>query len=157
MLGRMKYRRQVGNFIGGKRQQVAKGEVLKQELAQAEHIDEKQKHPLFGFKCLHYSVSEASGSIMIHIINKTGEPGKVRVKTIDQEAKAGDDYEAVDEIIDFKSGELQNHINVKINDDDNWEPDEDFFVQLIDANTNEELTGKDTRTRVTIIDDDQPG
>jgi hypothetical protein len=49
MLGRMKYRRQVGNFIGGKRQQVAKGEVLKQELAQAEHIDEKQKHPLFSF------------------------------------------------------------------------------------------------------------
>jgi hypothetical protein len=94
---------------------------------------------------------------MIHIINKSGEPGKVRVKTIDQEAKAGDDYEAVDEIIDFKSGELQNHINVKTNDDDNWEPDEDFFVQLIDANTNEELTGKDTRTRVTIIDDDQPG
>jgi solute carrier family 8 (sodium/calcium exchanger) len=94
---------------------------------------------------------------MIHIINKTGEAGKVRVKTIDQEAKAGDDYEAVDEILDFKQGELQNHINVKINDDDNWEPDEDFFVQLIDANTNEELTGKDTRTRVTIIDDDQPG
>ena len=94
---------------------------------------------------------------MIHIINKNGEPGKVRVKTIDQEAKAGDDYEAVDEIIEFKQGELQNHINVKINDDDNWEPDEDFFVQLIDANTNEELQGKDTRTRVTIIDDDQPG
>ena len=106
MLGRMKYRRQVGNFIGGKRIQVQKGEVLKQELAQAEHIDEKQKHPLYGFKCLHYSVSEASGSIMIHIINKTGEAGKVRVKTIDQEAKAGDDYEAVDEILDFKQGEL---------------------------------------------------
>jgi|TARA_B110000305_G_scaffold215137_1_gene252388 hypothetical protein len=43
---------------------------------------------------------------MIHIINKTGEAGKVRVKTIDQEAKAGDDYEAVDEILDFKQGEL---------------------------------------------------
>jgi solute carrier family 8 (sodium/calcium exchanger) len=94
---------------------------------------------------------------MIHIINKTGEAGKVRVKTIDQEAKAGDDYEAVDEIVEFKNGDLQSNIVVKINDDDNWEPDEDFFVQLIDANTNEELTGKDTRTRVTIIDDDQPG
>jgi len=48
-------------------------------------------------------------------------------------------------------------VTIKINDDDNWEPDEDFFVQLYDAETNEELTGKDTKTRVTIIDDDQPG
>lgn len=157
MLGRMKYRRQVGNFIGGKRQKLQKGEILKQELAQAEHIDEKQKHPLYGFKCLHYSVSEASGSIMIHLNNKSGDAGKVRIQTIDQEAKAGTDYEGVDEVLEFKQGETQSQISVKINDDDNWEPDRDFFVQLLDANTNEELSGKDTRTRVTIIDDDQPG
>mgnify|MGYP000014429772 FL=1 len=94
---------------------------------------------------------------MIHLNNKSGDAGKVRVQTIDQEAKAGTDYEGVDEILEFKQGETQNQINVKINDDDNWEPDRDFFVQLLDANTNEELTGKDTRTRVTIIDDDQPG
>lgn len=47
--------------------------------------------------------------------------------------------------------------DVEIKDDDNWEPDEDFFVQLHDVNTNKELTGQDTRTRVTIIDDDKPG
>ena len=42
-------------------------------------------------------------------------------------------------------------------DDDNWEPDEDFFVQLYNPSTGEELTGQDTKTRVTIIDDDKPG
>ena len=46
---------------------------------------------------------------------------------------------------------------VTINDDDNWVPDEDFFVQLYDPNSMAELQGKDTRTRVTIIDDDKPG
>ena len=46
---------------------------------------------------------------------------------------------------------------MKIRDDDNWEPDEDFYVQLYNPNTMEELQGQDTRSRVTIIDDDKPG
>ena len=83
--------------------------------------------------------------------------GKVFVRTIDAEAKAGKDYEKVEETIEFKAGESSKFIEVTINDDDNWEPDEDFFVQLYDANTREELDGQDTRTRVTIIDDDKPG
>lgn len=46
-----------------------------------------------------------------------------------------------------------------IKDDDEWEPDEDFFVQLYKPNNevDEELTGKDCRTKITIIDDDKPG
>ena len=48
--------------------------------------------------------------------------------TIDAEAKAGDDYEKVDEVLDFRAGEAVKYIEVIINDDDNWEPDEDFFV-----------------------------
>ena len=41
MIGRMKYRRQVGNFMGGKRKKVAKGEVLKLECEQADTVDDK--------------------------------------------------------------------------------------------------------------------
>ena len=48
-------------------------------------------------------------------------------------------------------------VDVGIMDDDNWEPDEDFFVQLYNVDTGEELQGQDTKTRVTIIDDDKPG
>jgi len=39
-------------------------------------------------------------------------------------------------------------------DDEEWEPDEDFFVQLFDAETNQALPEEDCRCRVTIIDDD---
>ena len=42
-------------------------------------------------------------------------------------------------------------------DDDGWEPDEDFYVELYDARTGNRLIGEDTRTRVTILDDDKPG
>ena len=86
------------------------------------------KNEYFGFKCLHYSVSEASGSLKIAVLNKKKTEGSVRVITIDAEAKAGDDYEAVDKILVFKAGEAIKYIEVTINDDDNWEPHEDFFV-----------------------------
>ena len=91
------------------------------------------------------------------MLNKKKTAAEVRVLTIDAEALAGDDYEKVDTVLKFKQGESTLYIDVTINDDDNWEPDEDFFVQLLDPNTGEELQGMDTRTRVTIIDDDKPG
>lgn len=143
-------------MMAGKRPVVAKGEVLKLEHAHAEHIDDKLKNPDYGFKCLHYSVSESSGSLKVHIEKKTSGPGEIRAATIDAEAKAGEDYEQVDTVLKF-SGKETKFIEIKIFDDDNWEPDEDFFVQLFDPSTNEELTGQDAKTRITIIDDDKPG
>lgn len=157
MLGRIKYRKQVGSMMSGKRAVIAKGEIMKQEHAHADLIDDKLKNENFGFKCLHYSVSEASGNIQIIVHNKKGTAGTVRCCTIDAEAKAGDDYEEVRENLVFAQGESTKFITVKIRDDDNWEPDEDFFCQLYDPNTHEELKGADTKTRVTIIDDDKPG
>lgn len=143
--------------MAGKRPVIAKGEKVKQELAHADLIPKELRNEFFGFKCLHYSVSEASEKLVIHINNKSGKACQVRVKTIDAEARAGEDYEEVNEILKFDEGQHVNTVTVKINDDDNWEPDEDFYVQLYDVNTNEELVGQDTKTRVTIIDDDKPG
>lgn len=48
-------------------------------------------------------------------------------------------------------------MKIEILDDEECEPDEDFYVQLYDPNTLEELEGRDTKTRITIIDDDKPG
>ena len=41
-------------------------------------------------------------------------------------------------------------------DDEGWEPDEDFYVQLYDEK-GLQFSGKDTRTKITILDDDKPG
>lgn len=57
----------------------------------------------------------------------------------------------------FKSGQTESEIVIKIIDDDEWEPDEDFYVELFDSSTQARLAGDDTRTRVTILDDDKPG
>jgi hypothetical protein len=157
MLSRMKYRRQVQNAFTGKRPAIAKGEIMKQEHEHADFIDDKFKNDDYGFNCLHYSVSEASGSLKVMILNKRGTPGSVRVCTQDAEAKAGEDYEKLDKIVTFAQGEKQQFVEVLIKDDDSWEPDEDFFMQLYGRPSDEELPGRDTRTRITIIDDDKPG
>lgn len=62
--------------------------------------------------------------------------------------------------MNFNHGQADAYIEVAIMDDDSWEPDEDFLVQLYEARDDDqliELKGKDTQTRVTIIDDDKPG
>lgn len=43
--------------------------------------------------------------MQIMILNKKKVAGSVRVLTIDAEAKAGEDYNAVDEVLQFKDGE----------------------------------------------------
>jgi len=130
---------------------------VRQEHEHAEFLEESTKNKYFGFKCLHYSVSEASKSLRVMVLNKTGEAGVVRVATIDDAAKAGEDYEAVDTQLVFAKNEKEKFVEVIIHDDDSWEPDEDFFMQLYDVNTDAELDGKDCKTRITIIDDDKPG
>ena len=102
---RAKYRHQVGQ--SATKPVVAKFEVLKLEHAQAGGLAEHKKNKEFGFKCLHYSVSEASKDLQIMILNKSGNEGSVRVTTIDDAAKAGEDFEYTDKVLNFKKGEKQ--------------------------------------------------
>jgi len=62
----------------------------------------------------------------------------------------------VDKGLTFKQGEKFKYIDIKIIDDEGWEPDEDFFVQLYDE-AGVTLPGMDARTKITILDDDKPG
>jgi hypothetical protein len=48
-------------------------------------------------------------------------------------------------------------IFIDIHDDDDWEPDLCFFVELYDLETGDRLQGDDTRCKVTILDEDFPG
>lgn len=130
---------------------------MRRENKHASILADHQKNAHFGFSCLHYSVSEAAGALRIKILNKTKKEGKVRVRTEDGDAHAGDDYHAIDEEVVFKKGQGEAEVKVDIIDDEGWEPDEDFYVVLYDEGTGKQLHGEDARTRVTILDDDKPG
>lgn len=95
--------------------------------------------------------------IKVKVINKSRNAAKVHVKTRADTATENEDYEGIDEVIEFKKGQSEVEVSIKIYDDDEWEPDEDFYVDLYDAETKAKLIGGDTTTRITIIDDDKPG
>jgi hypothetical protein len=63
------------------------------------------------------------------------------VKTVDDQAKAGEDYQELVQTINFKDNEAFQVVEVFINDDENWEPDEDFWVQLYSVDKEQELRG----------------
>ena len=155
LIERIGYRQKVA--ILSKKEVIAKGAKIRRENRLASDIEDKMRHPQFGFHCLHYSVSEAAGVLRVKIINKTGNECTVGVKTIDAEAESPGDYIAVDQVIEFEQGTKEAEISIVIVDDEAWEPDEDFFVQLYDVGTKQDLKGEDTRCRVTIMDDDGPG
>jgi len=120
-------------------------------------MDEGIKNQRWGFFCLHYSVSEASQFVNIKVMNKSQKPGKIGVRTLDGDAKAGEDYDAYDQIIEFANNEPSKEVPIIIHDDDDWEPDEDFYIELYDPDTKVKLEGADCKTTVRIIDDDNPG
>lgn len=69
------------------------------------------------------------------------------------------DYVIVDKIIEFSEGQAEISVPIEIIDDESWEPDENFFIDLYDPESEEKtrLPGEDTKTSVLILDDDKPG
>jgi hypothetical protein len=103
LVSRAQYRRAIG--MGKSRPPIAKGEVAKFENLHSENLEKKDKNPYFGFKCLHYSVSESVGTLVITIENKSGKSSSIRVKTIDDTARADDnDYVPINEVLQFRDG-----------------------------------------------------
>lgn len=79
------------------------------------------------------------------------------MRTVDDAAKAPGDFEAKNELITMKAHEKERKIQINIVDDDQWEPDKDFKVQLLDEVDQEVLPGADTECIITILDEDKPG
>jgi len=111
---------------------------------------------VFMFKSASYSVMENAGMVKVGI--KRGGPLNTTVSvdfsTKDGTADAGDDYKETKGTMVFNPGEELKHVEVPIVDDDQYEPDENFFVKL--ANPSAGTIVMDS-TEVTIIDDDEPG
>jgi len=78
-------------------------------------------------------------------------------RTVDGLARAGEDYEGFNEKITMQANENEREIKIGIVDDPNWEPDEEFKVVLLDAESENRLAGDDTECTVLILDEDKPG
>jgi solute carrier family 8 (sodium/calcium exchanger) len=110
-------------------------------------------------------VTESNGTVEITIIKKVvNQQLTFGFRTVEDTAKPIKDYTHCEEVITMEKRETEKKIHIPIVDDDEWEPDLDFFVELYDHNKInpetglfEKLAGDDTRCKVTILDEDFPG
>lgn len=81
------------------------------------------------------------------------------VRTVADSAVPPKDYEHLQEVIQFKKKDTEQKIRVNIVDDEEWNPDLEFYVELFDPTQESQprLPGDDTRCKVTILDEDFPG
>lgn len=151
---RIQFRKEVAS--GGRRNFVRLGKDEKGQVQEAKKIVQNPSETVC-FKHLNYKVSESNGYCSVIIEKKCSRPFTFWARTVDGLAKAGEDYEGFDEKITMKADEKEREIRIGIVDDPDWEPDEEFKVQLLDADTEEQLEGDDTECVVLILDEDQPG
>jgi len=83
-----------------------------------------------------------------------------RVETIDGTAEAVKDYIPVRQTVAFAPNEVLQHVDIAIVDDNEWEPDEVFFVKLsldVDDETTKSFQVLDDETTpMTVLGKRQP-
>ncbi len=157
VVARLKYRAPTALAAAAKKN-LQKHELYRHESNHSKHLAAEHRHDQFGFNCLNFAVSESSDFITIKVHNKRKTPGRVGVRTValPDGAKPGKDFAPLDTVVDFGNNEWA-EVQIKIIDDEQWEPDKEFAVELFDASSGEALPRRDTRCTVLILDDDKPG
>lgn len=79
------------------------------------------------------------------------------IRTRESTAKPNKEYTPIDEIVTMKKRETELTKEIQIHDNQDWQPDMDFYIEMYDTNTTMKLFGDDTECRVTILDEDFPG
>jgi len=108
------------------------------------------------------AVLESVGTFKILVMRSGNLNGtvKVRVETIDGSATEGEDYHAVNEVLTFEPYQREKQIGVTIVDDNQWEPDEEFFIKLSllsSDDSGEVKLGRTSIMEIMILNDDEPG
>ena len=176
-VSRMRYRINAIRFFSGRRRVIPRKIFLRStkeeevedsetkgatEKATPEKKENQEvlKHEV-NFASSQYDVHESAGKVAISVI-RTGpesainEAALVSYETSNGSAMAGEDFEYTSGRLHFAAGETEKKIEIQIVDDNNYEPDESFYV-AIKAPCENVTLGPVNITEVTIIDDDSPG
>ncbi|GIY84985.1 hypothetical protein CEXT_375431, partial [Caerostris extrusa] len=123
--------------------------------------EEQKDIPVLDFTAATVAVMENAGKVAVKVKRhgKTSGIARCRVETIDGTAVAGEDYVPLKEILTFQDGEVEKELHVEIVDDNQWEPDETFFLKLciLPEDVGNVMFGRVCIMEITILNDDEPG
>ncbi|XP_037777233.1 sodium/calcium exchanger 2-like isoform X4 [Penaeus monodon] len=121
------------------------------------------QNAIIDFHAASCAVMENIGKFEVAIIRsgRTDNEVSVRVETIDGTATEDQDYIPINQVITFGPGETEKLIEVEIINDNQWEPDEEFFLKislLYNAEKRQGVQlGRISIMEITILNDDEPG
>ena len=115
-------------------------------------------YSVFNWSAPHQSVFENEKYVTMVIRRKGGldKPAMIKYETSSGSAMAGVDFEHVQGMAKFAPGTAEFPVKVGIIDDNEYEPDENFYCRLYSP-SDQNLCGRHPITEVTIINDDDPG
>ncbi|XP_022239527.1 sodium/calcium exchanger 2-like [Limulus polyphemus] len=124
-------------------------------------LEERQEVAIIEFNASTCAVMENVGQVAVTVKRHgiTSSQVSCRVETIDGTAEAEEDYVALKEILTFEPGQTQRKVFVQIINDNQWEPDETFFLKLSldEGSSGEVALGRTSVMEITILNDDEPG
>ena len=132
------------------------------EMAAIEEIEVEAGKSVIEFLTTATAVMEDVGKFNITVsrYGNTSIEAKIKVDTIDGSADEGDDYIGIHDVFTFAPGQKELEIEIEIVDDDDWEPDEEFFLKiaLVPGDQNKDIKiGKKNIMTICILNDDDPG
>jgi len=146
----------------------AQGDAANQQAAaaRAELADDQHGKTLVEFTTPEYAVPENQPFVELSVTRYGNVTTNIVVyyTTKDGTAQSGEDFVHTRGKLEFKPGVKELKIKVPLIDDTDFEPDEDFFVQLKEPKTgnkgdksDEFEFGSMSIAKVTILNDDDPG
>ena len=114
-----------------------------------------------GFRTVKYAVLESEPRVTLTVMRVGGDYARteatVNWKTKDDTAKAGEDYKEGHGTISFAPGEQEKTIAIELVDDNAYEPNEYFSIDLFEPSQGYPLLPNLARASVCILNDDFPG
>eukprot|EP00927_Polykrikos_kofoidii_P038923 TRINITY_DN33374_c0_g1_i1.p1 TRINITY_DN33374_c0_g1~~TRINITY_DN33374_c0_g1_i1.p1 ORF type:complete len:1013 (+),score=200.09 TRINITY_DN33374_c0_g1_i1:201-3239(+) len=143
----------MSNFVGGGKTVVGATSLM--------------ETPTIGFAHRCHAVFECAGALEVKVTASKPWAGEafVKYRTVEASAKAGVRFRHAQGLLRFSRDHLEEVIHVPLIDDDRWQADENFSIELFDFETLttpqsgialEPILGIDTTT-VTVLNDDIPG
>lgn len=113
-----------------------------------------------GFRTAKLAVLENVGVMEVHVVRDGPLEGALAVHCVtrDGTATAVEDYEPIDKTFEFAPGQAELIVPITIVDDDQYEPDEEFYLEITEVKGNNATISPIMGvTTIEIIDDDKPG
>eukprot|EP00927_Polykrikos_kofoidii_P066713 TRINITY_DN6226_c0_g2_i1.p1 TRINITY_DN6226_c0_g2~~TRINITY_DN6226_c0_g2_i1.p1 ORF type:complete len:1109 (-),score=178.28 TRINITY_DN6226_c0_g2_i1:432-3758(-) len=118
----------------------------------------------FGFKEQSHFVLECAGTLPLKVVanRPPGVTVVLRYCTVEGSAREGSRYTRIEGALRFGPHQLEKVIEIPIIDNDVWEENEDFYVELSNLQVEEKSSAaeprlKNAKATVTILNDDIPG